>query len=35
MKSQDKKIALQELARLFNNFTSVGVDGFDPPTLCL
>ena len=36
MKSQDKKIALHDIrkANINKNYT-VGVDGFEPPTLCL
>ena len=36
MKSQDKKIALHISCKaIFNKNYTVGVDGFEPPTLCL
>ena len=36
MKSQDKKIALHiSYKAIFNKNYTVGVDGFEPPTLCL
>ena len=36
MKSQDKKIALHDICKaIFNQNYPVGVDGFEPPTLCL